>query len=208
MMHSVKKFFDVANQSAAAALNRKIIEISLRNFNSGLDLGKSLAGARNPFEVVTLVASFWWKQFDELRLEAEVVQNRLFGFSVAQLKFKSAEPLPDLSLCEPAKNSTTLLTKRRGPNAQIVPAPDHNKTLAPRKSRCHPLQPRLLAQRFGLPRKNKLQGSNPRKEINEPADTQIQLACSCAETAEAKTRGSEDHFEDAILFTLGHSPAT
>jgi hypothetical protein len=65
-MHFVKSFFDVANQSAAAALNRKIIEISLRNFNSGLDLGKSLAGARNPFEVVTLVASFWWKQSTNL----------------------------------------------------------------------------------------------------------------------------------------------
>jgi hypothetical protein len=74
-MYSVEKFFGVANQSAAA-LNRKIIEISLRNFNSGLDLGKSLAGARNPFEVVTLVASFWQKQFDELRLQAEDVQSR------------------------------------------------------------------------------------------------------------------------------------
>ena len=207
-MHFVKKFFDVANQSAAAALNRKIIEISLRNFNSGLDLGKSLAGARNPFEVVTLVASFWWKQFDELRLQAEVVQNRLFGFSVAQLKSKSAEPLPDSRLCEPAKNSTTLLTKKsRSQRPRSCQPQTTTKLWHPESRGATRHSPGCWLRGSGSHGKT-TQGSNPKKEINEPADTQIQLACSCAETADAKTRGSEDHFEDAILFTLGHSPAT
>ena len=198
----------MANQSAAGALNRKIIEINLRNFNSGLDLAKSLAGARNPFEVVTLVASFWQKQFDELRLQAEDVQNRLFGFSVAQLKFKSAEPVPDSRLREPAKKSTTPLTKGRGPNAQDRASPKTRTKLWHAESRgATGYSPGCWLRGSGSHGKT-TQGSNPRKEINEPSEAQIQLACSCPETAEAKAGSSEDHFEDAILFTPGHSPGT
>ena len=161
-MHFVKSFFDVANQSAAAALNRKIIEISLRNFNSGLDLGKSLAGARNPFEVVTLVASFWWKQFDELRLEAEVVQNRLFGFSVAQLKFKSAEPLPDSRLCEPAKNSTTLLTKSRGPKAPDRASPRPQQNSGTQKVEVPPVTAPAAGSEVRAPTEKRLKGRTQR----------------------------------------------
>ena len=183
-MYSVKKFFGVANQSAAA-LNRKIIEINLRNFNSGLDLAKSLAGARNPFEVVQLVASFWWKQFDELRLQAEDVQKRLFGFSAAQLKFKSAEPVPDSRLREPAKKPTTPLTKGRGPNAQDLHPKTRTKLWHAESRGATGYSPGCRLRGSG-PHGKTTQGSNPRKEIKEPAEAQIQLACSCPETAEAK----------------------
>jgi hypothetical protein len=177
-MHSVEKFFDVANQSAAA-LNRKIIEINLRNFNSGLDLAKSLAGARNPFEVVQLVASFWWKQFDELRLQAEDVQNRLFGFSVPQLKFKSAEPVPDSRLWEPASNHPS----RAHPSKIATQRP--TKLWHAESRGAADYRPGCRLRGSG-PHGKTTQGSNPRKEINEPSEAQIQLACSCPETAEAK----------------------
>ena len=161
-MYSVEKFFDVANQSAAA-LNRKIIEINLRNFNSGLDLAKSLAGARNPFEVVTLVASFWWKQFDELRLQAEDVQKRLFGFSVAQLKFKSAEPVPDSRLREPAKKSTTPLTKGRGPNAQDRATQRPEQNFGTLKVEVPPVTAPAAGSEVRAPTEKQLRGRTPEK---------------------------------------------
>jgi hypothetical protein len=198
-MHFVKSFFDVANQSAAAALNRKIIEISLRNFNSGLDLGKSLAGARNPFEVVTLVASFWWKQFDELRLEAEVVQNRLFGFSVAQLKFKSAEPLPDSRLCEPAKNSTTLLTKSRGPKAPDRASPRPQQNSGTQKVEVPPVTAPAAGSEVRAPTEKRLKGRTPEKRSTSlqtpksnsrvPAQKQRKQKLEAAKTT-LKTRSS------------------
>jgi hypothetical protein len=43
------------------AFNRKVIDISQRNVNSGFDLTKSLAGAKNLFEIATLQASYWRK---------------------------------------------------------------------------------------------------------------------------------------------------
>ena len=49
-----------------AAVNRKIIDITQRNLNLGLDLARSLASARNPFEIAELLASYSGKQFDEV----------------------------------------------------------------------------------------------------------------------------------------------
>jgi Phasin protein len=109
-MHSIKKFFDAANQSAAA-VNRKIIDITQRNLNLNLDLAKSLASARNPFEIVKLLASTWRKQVDELTAQAEEVRNRLFGFS--SVEPETPEPSPESDLQETAK-----LKKGHSPAAQ------------------------------------------------------------------------------------------
>ena len=99
-MHFLKKFFDAANQSAEA-VNRQIIRITQRNLNAGLDLAKSLASARDPFEIAKLQASFWWKQFNEFSTQAEEVHKRLFGFSAVP------EPTPEPDLRAPAQESLT-----------------------------------------------------------------------------------------------------
>ena len=133
-MHSIKKFFDSANQSAAA-VNRKIIDITQKNLNLGLDLAKSLAGARDPSEIVKLQASYWWKQFDELTTQAEEVRNRLFGFSTAEPK--APEPSPESVLREPAKKSLTRLQQGHIPaaqdpaNARLKQKSDRQKVEAP-----------------------------------------------------------------------------
>jgi hypothetical protein len=57
-----------------AALNRKIIEIAQWNLNSGFDLAKSLAGAKNLAEIVELQAAHWQKQIDALTAQAEEVR--------------------------------------------------------------------------------------------------------------------------------------
>ena len=87
-MHFFKKFFDAANQSAEA-VNRQIIRTTQRNLEAGLDLAKSLASARDPFEIAKLQASFWWKQFNEFSAQAEEVHKRLFGFGAVP------EPTPE-----------------------------------------------------------------------------------------------------------------
>jgi Phasin protein len=111
----MKEFFDAANESVAA-VNRKIIDITQRNLNLGLDLARSLAGARNPFEIVELLASYCWKQFDELTTQVEEVRNRLFGLSAAEPK--TFEPSPGSDLQEPAKSFITRLQKGHSPTVQ------------------------------------------------------------------------------------------
>ena len=106
-MHFFKKFFDAANQSAEA-VHRQIIRITQRNLDAGLDLAKSLASARDPFEIAKLQASFWWKRFDEFSTQAEEVHKRLFGFSAVPESTPELEPAPEPRLKEPA---TKLLTR-------------------------------------------------------------------------------------------------
>ena len=48
---SLERSFDAAGQGATA-FNRKLIDIAQRNLNSGFDLAKSLAGAKNLAEIV------------------------------------------------------------------------------------------------------------------------------------------------------------
>ena len=110
-MHFLKKFFDAANQSAEA-VNRQIIRITQRNLNAGLDLAKSLASARDPFEIVKLQASFWWKQFNEFSAQAEEVHKRLFGFGAVP------EPTPEPDLRAPAQESLTSPQPEHRPAAQ------------------------------------------------------------------------------------------
>jgi Phasin protein len=79
----MKQFFGAAHSNVAAA-NRKIIDIAQRNLNSGFDLARSLAGARNPLEFVELLASYYWKQVHEFATQVEVVRYQLFGSSAAE----------------------------------------------------------------------------------------------------------------------------
>jgi len=68
-----ERTFDAAGQGAVA-FNRKIIEIAQRNVNSGFDLAKSLAGAKNLSEMVELQAAYWQKLLDTFTSQAEEVR--------------------------------------------------------------------------------------------------------------------------------------
>jgi phasin len=81
-----ERSFDAAGQGAAA-LNRKTIEIAQRNLNSGFDLAKSLAGAKNLAEMVELYTAYWRKQLGALTAQAEEV--RVLATNVAA---DTAEP--------------------------------------------------------------------------------------------------------------------
>jgi hypothetical protein len=70
---TVERTLDAAGQGAVA-FNRKIIDIGQRNVNSGFDLAKSLAGAKNLAEMVELQAAYWQKLWGTLRSQAEEVR--------------------------------------------------------------------------------------------------------------------------------------
>ena len=70
---TLERTFDAAGQGAVA-FNRKIIEIAQRNVNSGFDLAKSLAGAKNLSEMVELQAAYWRKLLNTLTSQAEEVR--------------------------------------------------------------------------------------------------------------------------------------
>ena len=74
IVQSWERSFDAANQGAVA-LNRKIIDIAQRNINSGFDLAKRLAGAKNLAEATELQADYWRKQLDTLAAQAEEVRT-------------------------------------------------------------------------------------------------------------------------------------
>ena len=70
---TLERTFDAAGQGAVA-FNRKIIDIAQRNVDSGFDLAKSLAGAKNLSEMVELQAAYWQKQSGTLTSQAEEVR--------------------------------------------------------------------------------------------------------------------------------------
>ena len=70
---TLERTFDAAGQGAVA-FNRKIIDIAQRNVNSGFDLAKSLAGAKNLSEMVELQAAYWQKLLDTFTSQAEEVR--------------------------------------------------------------------------------------------------------------------------------------
>ena len=74
VVQSWERSFDATNQGAVA-LNRKIIDIAQRNINSGFDLAKRLAGAKNLAEATELQADYWRKQLDTLAAQAEEVRT-------------------------------------------------------------------------------------------------------------------------------------
>jgi phasin len=74
VLESWEKTFDAAGQGAVA-LNRKVIDITQRNINSGFDLAKSLAGAKNLSEAMELHAAYWQKQLSALSAQAEEMRT-------------------------------------------------------------------------------------------------------------------------------------
>jgi len=70
---TLERTFDAAGQGVVA-FNRKIIEIAQRNVNSGFDLAKSLAGAKNLAEAMELQGAYWRKQLGALAAQAEEVR--------------------------------------------------------------------------------------------------------------------------------------
>ena len=70
---TLERTFDAAGQGAVA-FNRKIIDIAQRNVNSGFDLAKSLAGAKNRSDMVELQAAYWQKLLGTLASQAEEVR--------------------------------------------------------------------------------------------------------------------------------------
>jgi phasin len=67
---TLERTFDAAGQGAVA-FNRKIIDIAQRNVNSGFDLAKSLAGAKNLSEMVEVQAAHWQKLLNTLTSQGE-----------------------------------------------------------------------------------------------------------------------------------------
>ena len=70
---TLERTLDAAGQGAVA-FNRKIIDIAQRNVNSGFDLAKSLAGAKNRSDMVELQAAYWQKLLGTLASQAEEVR--------------------------------------------------------------------------------------------------------------------------------------
>ena len=62
--------FVVAAGQGTVALNRKAIEITRRNINTGFGLAERLAGAKNLAEAMELQTTFWRKQVGELASQA------------------------------------------------------------------------------------------------------------------------------------------
>ena len=69
VLESWERLVDAAGQGAVA-LNRKAIDITRRNINTGFGLAESLAGAKNLAEAMELQAAYWRKQLGELATQA------------------------------------------------------------------------------------------------------------------------------------------
>lgn len=74
VLESWERTFDAAGQGVAA-LNRKVIDFTQRNINSGFDLAKSVAGAKSLAEAMELQTAYWRKQLDALAAQAEEVRT-------------------------------------------------------------------------------------------------------------------------------------
>jgi phasin len=85
----LEKSIDQAGQGAAA-LNRKVIDITQTNLNTGFDLAKDLAGAKNIAEIMELQASFARKQFETLTGQAEEIRELTTKFAT-----KTTDPLKE-----------------------------------------------------------------------------------------------------------------
>ena len=74
VLESWEKTFDAAGQGAVA-LNRKMVDITQRNINSGFEFAKSLIGAKNLAEAMELHSSYWPKQLSALKAQAEEMRD-------------------------------------------------------------------------------------------------------------------------------------
>lgn len=70
----LERSIDMAGQGAAA-LNRKVISLAQTNLNTGFDLAREMAGAKNVAELMELQASFARNQFGALTAQAEEVRT-------------------------------------------------------------------------------------------------------------------------------------
>lgn len=70
---AMERSFDAAGQGATA-FNRKLIDIAQRNLNSGFDLAKNLASAKNIGEIVELQSEFVRNQFEVLANQASEIR--------------------------------------------------------------------------------------------------------------------------------------
>ena len=68
-INALERSFDAAGQGATA-FNRKLIDIAQRNLNSGFDLAKSMAAAKNLAEIVELQSAFIRSQFEVFASQA------------------------------------------------------------------------------------------------------------------------------------------
>jgi phasin len=73
-LDTLEKSFVAASQGATA-LNCKLIDIVRRNIDSGFDLAKSLAGAKDLAEGMELQAAYWREQLDALAAQAEEMRT-------------------------------------------------------------------------------------------------------------------------------------
>ena len=74
ILESWEKTFDAAGQGAVA-LNRKVIDITQRNINSGFEFAKSLVGARTLAEAMALHSTYWQKQLGTLKAQADEMRE-------------------------------------------------------------------------------------------------------------------------------------
>jgi phasin len=74
VLASWERSFDAAGQGAAA-INRKVIDITQRNINSGFEYAKGLAGAKNLAEAMELQTAYWRKQLSLLGAQAEEMRD-------------------------------------------------------------------------------------------------------------------------------------
>ncbi|MCK5550866.1 MAG: phasin family protein, partial [Hyphomicrobiaceae bacterium] len=70
----LEKSIDQAGEGAAA-FNRKVIDNAQTNLNTGFDLAKDLASAKNIAEIIELQASYARKQFEALTAQAEDIRT-------------------------------------------------------------------------------------------------------------------------------------
>jgi hypothetical protein len=70
VLESWQKSFGAAGEGAVA-LNRKIVDITERNINTGFDLATGLVRAKNLADVVELHAAYWRKLLGGLQTQAE-----------------------------------------------------------------------------------------------------------------------------------------
>lgn len=88
-IEAMERSFDAAGQGATA-FNRKLIDIAQRNLNSGFDLAKSLAGAKNVAEIVELQSAFIRNQFDVLSSQASEIRAL-----TTKIAADTSEPIKD-----------------------------------------------------------------------------------------------------------------
>lgn len=74
VLESWEKTFDAAGQGAVA-LNRKWVDITQRNINSGFEFAKNLIGAKSVAEAVELHSTYWQKQLTTLKAQAEEMRE-------------------------------------------------------------------------------------------------------------------------------------